>query len=161
VVIAKLNVVCIPIHEAKTNPPLIVYRNRILALSISRKRMEPVTGRHSEVIEARSEINILELSSGSLCHVSWHAFPFARGVEFLSTPVCERLDHWPIVTRHVTRGNCPVVPHNAAHQRRADAANTEHIYLDRAESSVEKVDTRWLDAAALELHWGTVSESRV
>jgi hypothetical protein len=54
-----------------------------------------------------------------------------------------------------------LLTYNAANQRRADEVNTENIYLDRAESSVEKVDTRWLDAAALELHWGTVSESRV
>jgi hypothetical protein len=45
--------------------------------------------------------------------------------------------------------------------------HNEMAHLRRArddvspESSVEKVDTRWLDAVALELHWGTVSESRV
>jgi hypothetical protein len=55
--------------------------------------MEPVARWHSEIIEARSEINILELSSGSLCDVGRNAFPFARGVELLSTPVRERLDH--------------------------------------------------------------------
>jgi hypothetical protein len=64
-------------------------------------------------------------------------------------------------------------PHNAAvepppdHVSSAQQAHNEMTRLLRArvdvsrESSVEKVDTRWLDAAALELHWGTVSESRV
>ena len=117
-VVAKLNVVCIPVNEAKADPPLIVYRDRILALSISRKRMEPVAGWHSKIIEARSEIDILELSSGSPCDVSWNALPFARGVELLSTPIRERLDHGPSVTRHVTRGNRLIVPHNVRVERR-------------------------------------------
>ena len=141
-VVAKLNVVCIPVHEAKTDPPLIVYRDRILAPSISRKRMEPVARWHSEIIEARSEINILELSSGSLCDVSRNAFPFARGVELLSTPVRERLDHSLSVTRHVTRGNCLVVPHNAAVERPRDELSSaprvhnEMTHMRRAHDAV-------------------------
>ena len=112
-VVAKLNVVCIPVNEAKTDPPLVVYRDRILALSISRKRMKPVARWHSKIIEACSEINILELSSGSPCDVSRNALPFARRVELLSTPIRERLDHDLSVTRHVTRGNHLIVAHNA------------------------------------------------
>jgi len=142
VVVAKLNVECIPVHEAKANPPLIVYRDRILALSISRKRMEPVARRHPEIIEARSEINILKLPSGSLCDVSRNAFPFARGVELLSAPVRERLDHRSIVTRHVTRGNRLVVPHNAAVERPRDDLSSaprvqnEMTHMRRARDAV-------------------------
>jgi hypothetical protein len=96
----------------------------MLALSISCERMEPVARRHSQIIEARSEINILKLSSSSLRNVSRNAFPFARGVELLRTPVRERLDHRRIVTRHVTRGNRVIVPHNAAVQRRRAALSS-------------------------------------
>jgi hypothetical protein len=104
VVIAKLNVVCVPVNEAKTDPPLVVYRDRILTLSISHKRMKPVVRRHLEIVEARSEINILELSSSSLCDVSWNPLPFARGVELLSTPIRERFDHDSSVTRRIRGG---------------------------------------------------------
>jgi hypothetical protein len=106
----------------------------MLALSISCERMEPVARRHSQIIDARSEINILKLSSSSLRNVGWNAFPFARGVELLSTPVRERLDHQRSVTRHVTSGNRVIVPHNAAVERPRDAARS----ATRAHNEMER-----------------------
>ena len=83
--------------------------------------MEPVARGDSEVIKARGKIHILQLSSGSLCDVSWNTLPFTRGVQLLSTLVSERLYHQASVTRHVTRGKRVTVPPNAAVQRPRDA----------------------------------------
>ena len=75
--------------------------------------MEPIAWRHLKVIKARGQINILQLSGGSLRDVRLNTFALARGVQVLSTSIRERLYHWPSVTRHVTRGKREFVPPNA------------------------------------------------
>jgi hypothetical protein len=106
-VVAELDVICVAVYEAKADPPLIVYRDRMLVISISCQRMEPVTRWNPEVIKTRGQVDILELSSGPLRDVSRDTPALAGGVDLLSATVCERLYHWMIVTRHVTHGKRP------------------------------------------------------
>lgn len=103
-VVAELDVVRVPIRESKADAPLIVHRDRILASSIPGQRMEPITGWNTQVVNARSKIDILELSSRSLRNVWWDPPRFAKGVQLLGTTISERLYHLTNVTRHVTRG---------------------------------------------------------
>ena len=132
-VVAELDVVRIPVNEAKTNSPLVVYRNRILALSISCKRVKPITRGNPEILKARREIHIFQLSSRSLCDVSWNTPPFSRRVQLLSAVISERLYHQAIVTRHVTRGKRLAVPHNAAvERRRAALSSAPHVHNEMA-----------------------------
>ena len=91
----------------------------MLAFSISRKRMEPVARWNSKVVKACGQINILEFPGGPLRHVRRDTLALTGGVQLLSATVCERLDHLAIVTRHVTRGKQPCLPHNARAYRRA------------------------------------------
>jgi hypothetical protein len=94
--------------------------------------MEPIAWRHPEVINIRGQINILQLSRSALRNVRRYAPTLARDVKLLRTSVRERLYHQLSVTRHVTRGNRGVVPHNAAHQRCAAHVSREPIYPYRA-----------------------------
>ena len=107
-VVAELDIKRVAVHEPKADSPLIIHRYRMLTLSISGERVEPIAWRYPEVIEIRGQINILQLSRRSLRHVRRYAPTLARGVKLLRTSVRERLYHRPIVTRHVTRGKCGV-----------------------------------------------------
>jgi len=75
----------------------------MLAFSISRQRMEPVTRWNAQVVKTRGQVNILELSSSPLRNLSRETPALAGSVDFLSATVCERLYHRAIVMRHVTR----------------------------------------------------------
>ena len=83
----------------------------MLAFSISRKRMEPVARWNSKFVKACGQINILEFSRGPLRHIRRDTLALTGRVQLLSATVCERLDHWIIVTRHVTRGKQSYLPH--------------------------------------------------
>jgi len=92
----------------------------MLAFSISRQRMEPVTRWNPEVIKTRGQVNILELSSSLRRNLSRETPALAGGVDILSATVCERLYHRLSVMRHVTR--CKRL-HFASKPRAVDATN--------------------------------------
>lgn len=92
-VIANLDIVGIAINEAETYPPLIVDGDRVLALSISFKRVEPVTRRHLQIVQARGQIHILQFASSPLCNVGRKPPGLASSVELSSESIRERLDH--------------------------------------------------------------------
>lgn len=74
-VVAELDVVCLAIYESEADPPLIIHGNRMLPSSISGKRMKPITRRNSQIVEARREIDILQLSSRPLRHIRRDPLP--------------------------------------------------------------------------------------
>src|ERR1700751_5806716 len=51
-----------PISPDKTDPPLVVDTDRMLAMSVLRQRLEPVAGRHSKIIERPRIVNETALS---------------------------------------------------------------------------------------------------
>jgi hypothetical protein len=62
VVITDLNVICITVFKAKTYPPLIVDRNRILAFPVTFQRMEAIAWRRAQVFKCGSEVHVLKFS---------------------------------------------------------------------------------------------------
>jgi hypothetical protein len=144
VVIANLNVVRIAIDKPEADPPLIIYGDRVLALSISSKGVESIARRHFQVVEAGSQIHVLELAGGSLGNIGRKPLSSTSRVELLSPAIRERLDHQPSVTRHVTRGNRDVSGYSAAVQRPLGAlTSAAHVHnvmthLRRARDAVSR-----------------------
>lgn len=92
-VVAELDVVGVPVYESKANSPLIIYRYRMLAPSVSGECMQPIAGRNTQVVNARSQIDVLEFSSCPFRHLGRHPPGSSRSVKLLGTTVSERLDH--------------------------------------------------------------------
>ncbi len=109
------------IHEAEADPPLIVDRDWILSSSFSRQRMKSVARRGSKIAKAGGDINIVQFPSCPLRHVSRDTPALTCCVQLSSTTVSKRLDHRPVVTRHVTRGKTPCLPHDAIVEPRASS----------------------------------------
>ena len=51
VIVGDLNFVGIPILPAKTDAPLLIHANAVLARSITPKLLQPIPGRHAKVTE--------------------------------------------------------------------------------------------------------------
>ncbi len=101
-VVTKFNIKCVAVLEAKTNTPLVINGDCILALTITRKLMKLISRRNFQIIEAGCKIHILQLSNGSRKHVPRHLLGPARFVELFRMLIGKRLYHGYNVTRHVT-----------------------------------------------------------
>ena len=62
-VINDLHIECIAFQPDKTDLPLIIDANRILALTLALQRLQSVTGRFREFGQTANLIKILQLSS--------------------------------------------------------------------------------------------------
>jgi len=66
-IVHDLNVVGVVALPAKTDAPLIVYPNAVLACTIATQKFEPVTRRYAQIVECRCCIQYQEFSQrGSL-----------------------------------------------------------------------------------------------
>ena len=92
-VVADLDVVRIPVHEAETNAPLIVDRDRVLAPPIILERMEAIAGRHLEVVQLGRKMDILEFANRSGSDIDWEALRGAGGEELCRPAIREGLNH--------------------------------------------------------------------
>jgi hypothetical protein len=105
VVIADFNVIGISIVETKANPPLVVNRDGVLTLSVTRKDMQSVTRGHLQVLQTDGKVQILEFARGALLDIRWQAFRLTRRIKGLRFAICEALDHSWKLACHVTRVN--------------------------------------------------------
>ena len=64
-IVADLDVPGIAIHEPEADPPLIVHRDRVLALPVTLERKQAVAGWNSEVVQLGRQVDILELPRGA------------------------------------------------------------------------------------------------
>lgn len=92
-VIANLDVIGIAVNKAETDPPLIVDGDRVLTLSISFERVEPVARWYLQIVQPRGQIHILQLASSPFCDVSRKPLGLTSSVEFFGPSIRERLDH--------------------------------------------------------------------
>jgi len=104
-VVRNLDVVGIPVDEPETDAPLVVDGDGMLSLPVSLKFVESVAGRDLQVLEARSQVHVLQLPRCPLGNLLWKPFRLARRVQLLRVPVRERLDQRSNVICHVTRVN--------------------------------------------------------
>jgi hypothetical protein len=108
-IVADFDVVRITVDEPKTNPPLIVHGNRVLALSIIFERVKVIAWWHFQVAQGRRQVDVLEFAGSSPGHISWEASRLSRQEQLSGAFVGERLDHRSIVACHVTRVNSRIV----------------------------------------------------
>jgi len=105
VIVTYLNVVSVALNEPKTDAPLIVDGNRVLPFSVAPEGVKSVAGRHLQVVQPNRQVQVLKLSRRSLGDIRRKPLCFARGIQFLRTPIRERLDHPSNVVCHVTHVN--------------------------------------------------------
>jgi hypothetical protein len=64
-VIADFNVVRVTIHKPETDPPLIVDGNRMLALSITFKRVQTIARGRPQIAQIGRQVDVLKLTRRS------------------------------------------------------------------------------------------------
>ena len=100
-VIHDLHVVGVIVLPAETDPPLIVDPDAVLALPVACKRLEPVPGRDSEILQRHRCLQQVELPLRLSLNVR-REFPGSLALEqLLGLPAPEGLDHGPILTQGV------------------------------------------------------------
>jgi hypothetical protein len=92
VVITEFYDTRVPGFEPETNPPLIVDRDRVLTEPVLDQRMESVTRRHSQIVEARGRIDRFELAQGAPYNVGRDASRPPCHEELVRAPIRKRLD---------------------------------------------------------------------
>jgi hypothetical protein len=92
-VIADLNVTCVAINEPKADPPLVVYRYRVLPFSVALERMKPVARRRLQIVQPHGQVQVLELSGRPFSDIWRKPFGLAISEELLSSAIRERFDH--------------------------------------------------------------------
>jgi hypothetical protein len=101
-IVTDFDVVGISVDELKTDAPLVIDGDRVLPLPMTIERVEPITWRDLQVVQPRSQVDILQLTRCPLGDIRWEPFRPARDVQLLGAPVRERLDHVLRLSRHVT-----------------------------------------------------------
>jgi len=93
VVVADLDVIGIPALEPEADPPLVIDRDRVLALTIALQPVQSVAWRNFEVIRTCREVYVLELACGAVGHVRRKPFRLPRQEELSGPLARERLDN--------------------------------------------------------------------
>ena len=104
-IVADLDVVRVTVNEQKADTPLLVNGDGVLTLTVTLERMEAIAGWHFQVVQVRRQIDVFQFACRSPGNIDGKARRFPRREQFPSALVRERLDHWSIVPRHVTRVN--------------------------------------------------------
>jgi hypothetical protein len=92
VIIHDLDIVCIAIVPNKTKTILIVDTNAVLALSITRQRLEPIPSRDGQIGKICSPMEDSEFSQRRGSDVRWNVTAFAGLPKQLRIAVFEVLD---------------------------------------------------------------------
>lgn len=92
-VVADLDVEGIPALEPEADPPPVVDRDRVLALTIALQPVQSVAWRNFEIIKTCREVYVLERECGSVGHVRRKPFALPGQVELPGPLVRERLDN--------------------------------------------------------------------
>lgn len=87
-------------RPAKTNAPLIVDTDAVLAGSITLQRLQPIAGRHPQIVQAAGDLKLSELAASYVGDVDKSPDTIASG-QRLSIGALERLDQCPIVTQRM------------------------------------------------------------
>ena len=109
-VIAELNIERILAFKAKADVPLVVYGNRPLASTLTRKHVQPVSRRNAQVFNAKCAIHHVELAHRAFRNIVRDPLREPIRKKVFGTSVCKRLDHARIVTYHVTLDNYSLLP---------------------------------------------------
>lgn len=112
-IIRNFDIVSITGNEPEAYAPLVVDGDRVLSFSVSHELVESIPRRNPKVIQARRQVDVLELSPRTPQYI-WRQLFGPTGLEqFLRVPVCKALDHASDVINHVTVVKPPAASHNA------------------------------------------------
>src|SRR5207249_11876265 len=92
-IVANLDIVRITINKLKTNAPLIINANGMLTSPIAFQSMEPVTWWEPQIVQARRQVYVFELSRSSPGHIVRESTRSSRQIQIAGATVRERLDH--------------------------------------------------------------------
>ena len=92
-VVANFDVERVAIDEPKTNTPLVIDGNRVLALPIILQRVQPISWWHSEVVKLRCQIHVLQFPDSTSRDVCWESFGLPIEEQIACAAVGKRLDH--------------------------------------------------------------------
>ena len=104
-VIRYLNIIYVAINKSKTDPPLVTHRNGELSFPFSFQFMKSVAERNLQVLQARCEVKIFQLSHRPLPDRRRQPFRLPCFVQFFRVPVGKRFYHYSIVNCNVTLVN--------------------------------------------------------
>ena len=108
-VVAAFHVVRITVYEPKTNAPLIVYGNSVLALAVILECVKVIAWWHFQVAQGRRQVDVLEFTGRSTGHIGWEPGRLAPEVQLSGAFVGDSLDHRANVACNVTRVNVRIV----------------------------------------------------
>jgi hypothetical protein len=68
-IVNDLNPSHIPVMPHKTNPPLVVHADAVLAFAAAGQRFQPVARRHPQIVQTTGTVQIFELAPCSILDV--------------------------------------------------------------------------------------------
>jgi len=108
VVVRDLDIVGIAVDESEADAPLVSDSDCVLPGSVSPELVESIPRRVPEVMQVSRQVDVFELPPRPTCDLRWEPPRPAGHEQLLRLPICKRLDHRRIVTRHVTLVNLSI-----------------------------------------------------
>jgi hypothetical protein len=102
VIIDDRHVVGVAIPPSETDPPLIVDANAVLPGPITAQLLQAVSGRDAKIIQDLRRVDRNKLPEHNPSQLGRVTADRLARKEALGITVAEALDHWPMLTRHVT-----------------------------------------------------------
>ena len=68
-VVAYLNIKCIAVNKTETDSPLVVNRNRVLAVTVPTQGMKAVSRWRPQIIQPYCQMHILQLAYRTTSHI--------------------------------------------------------------------------------------------
>jgi hypothetical protein len=101
VIVDDRDVVRVPVLPAKTDPPLIVDSNAVLAGPTAAKFLQAIARWHAKLVESLSSIDDPELAQHEVMQFRREAAHTLTPEQPLSIAIGEAVDHGSIITRGV------------------------------------------------------------
>lgn len=92
-VVTDFNVVGVSVDKAKTDPPLVVDRNRVLPLAVAPERVKPVARRYFQIVYACRQVDIFQFSGSPRSDVRGVPARLSFPEQLQGESVREGLDH--------------------------------------------------------------------
>lgn len=92
-IIADFDIEGVAVDVPKTDAPLIIDRNGVLALAIALQRVQPIPRGHPEIVEPPRQIQVLQFSDSTSRDIRREAFGRPVKEEIAGPAIGERLDH--------------------------------------------------------------------
>jgi hypothetical protein len=93
VVVADFDIVGITVDESKTDTPLVIDGDGVLALSIVLQRVQVIARWNLEIVKLRRQVHVLQFPDSTSCNISWESLGLSIEEQVTGAAIGERLDH--------------------------------------------------------------------